>query len=169
MEHIMIFFEKIINRIRIVLTKLILKLTYSSKLTFGKRIYWRKGLKIIIKNNGKINIGDNCFFNYNCSITCLSNVEIGKNTLFGENVKIYDHNHRFNKKNEYVANQGMSSGYVHIGNNCWIGSNVTILNKTVIGNNCVIGAGCVVSGNIPDNTIVKIDRNSYISENIVYK
>lgn len=63
----------------------------------------------------------------------------------------------------------MSSGYVHIGNNCWIGSNVTILNKTVIGNNCVIGAGCVVSGNIPDNTIVKIDRNSYISENIVYK
>lgn len=98
MERIMIFFEKIINRIRIVLTKLILKLTYSSKLTFGERIYWRKGLKIIIKNNGKINIGDNCFFNYNCSITCLSNVEIGKNTLFGENVKIYDHNHRFNKK-----------------------------------------------------------------------
>lgn len=169
MGRVIIFFEKIINRVRIILTKFILKLTYSNKLTLGKNIYWRKGLKIIIKDDGKISIGSNCFFNYGCSITCLASVEIGKDTLFGENVKIYDHNHHFNKKDEHVANQGMSIGYVRVGDNCWIGSNVTILNKTTIGDNCVIGAGCVVSGNIPDNTILKIDRSMYITEDIVYK
>ena len=93
---------------------------------------------------------------------------IGHHTLFGENVKIYDHNHVFNKKNEYVVNQGFSTGKVIIGNNCWIGSNTVILKGSRIGNNCVIGAGCVISGEIPDGTIVK-RKNNLIFESINFK
>ena len=48
---------------------------------------------------------------------------------------------------------------VEIGDNCWICSNVTILKGTRIGKNCVIGAGTVLSGNIPDNSIVKSNRS----------
>ena len=72
----------------------------------------------------------------------------------GENVKIYDHNHRFNQHIE-IKQQGFSNGSVIIGRHCWIGSNVTILKNTVIGDNCVIGAGVVVSGTIPTNSVVK--------------
>lgn len=94
-------------------------------------------------------------FNYNCSLTSLGKIEIGDHTIFGESVKIYDHNHHFNKKNMNVSEQGMSIGKVRIGRNCWIGSNVVILKGSTIGNNCVIGAGCIVSGNIPDGMIMK--------------
>ena len=48
---------------------------------------------------------------------------------------------------------------VEIGDNCWICSNVTILKGTRIGKNCVIGAETVLSGNIPDNSIVKSNRS----------
>ena len=79
-------------------------------------------------------------------------------TIFGENVKIYDHNHRFNQLKE-LRKQGFSNGSVVIGERCWISSNVTILKGTEIGNNCVIGAGCVISGKIPDDTIVKLNQD----------
>lgn len=102
--------------------------------------------------------GDGVFFNRNCSITCYNKVVIGDNTIFGENVKIYDHNHRFNIPNQLIKNSGYSYGKVLIGSNCWIGSNVTLLKGAEIGNNCVIGAGCVINSKIPSNTIVTSTR-----------
>ena len=81
-------------------------------------------------------------------------------------MKIYDHNHRFNRHME-IKQQGFSNGSVIIGRHCWIGSNVTILKNTVIGDNCVIGAGTVVSGVIPSNSIVKT-RRSLMIEPIKY-
>ena len=48
---------------------------------------------------------------------------IGK-CLFGENVKLYDHNHRFNKIDIPIRDQGFSVRPIHIGNNVWVDSNV---------------------------------------------
>ncbi|WP_353322104.1 acyltransferase [Apilactobacillus apinorum] len=95
-------------------------------------------------------------------------IEIGSNTIFGENVKIYDHNHRFNLKNKNISDQGFSNGTVKIGNNCWIGSNTTILKGSEIGDNVVIGAGMVIDSKIPSNTIVKRQSN-YVINDIQYK
>lgn len=74
--------------------------------------------------------------------------------MFGESVKVYDHNHRFADAKP-IKEQGFSNGEVHIGNHCWIGSNIVILKGVNIHDNCVIGAGCVVSGDIPEGSIVK--------------
>ena len=86
----------------------------------------------------------------------MQQVTIGANTLFGENVRIYDHNHRF-RQAKNIADQGYTMGAVSIGKNCWICSNVIILKGTVIEDGCVIGANCVVSGHIPANTLVKME------------
>lgn len=98
----------------------------------------------------------------------LDNVTIGDNSIFGENVKIYDHNHRFNILNKTVKEQGYTKDCISIGNNCWIGSNVVVLKGTKIGNNCVIGAGVTLSGDIPDGTIVKQNKD-YLIEPIKFK
>lgn len=100
-------------------------------------------------SNAKIFVGKNCFFNNDCSIAANEMICIGDNNLFGENVKIYDHNHKFDK-DSLIKSQGYSNSSVTIGDNCWIGSNVVILKGTIIENNCVIGAGCIVSGIIPE-------------------
>lgn len=94
-------------------------------------------------------------------------VEIGDHCIFGENVKIYDHNHVFNIANKLISQSGYSCKEIIIGDNCWIGSNVTILAGAKIGNNCVIGANVVISKSIPNNTIIK-NNNAYTVENIKY-
>lgn len=74
---------------------LLYKLVYGSRLNIGKNVTWRRGFSIMKTKEAVIKIGDNCFFNNDCSIGANLLVEIGEGTLFGEGVKIYDHNHRF--------------------------------------------------------------------------
>lgn len=144
-----------------------LSLFYGSKMKIGKGTTWRRGFSVMKDNDAFIKIGEDCFFNNDCSINANHYIEIGGGTIFGENVKIYDHNHRFNQ-HKAIKLQGFSNGNVVIGCRCWVGSNVTILKGTEIGNNCVIGAGCIISGKVPDNSIVKPVQNITI-EKIRYK
>lgn len=127
----------------------------------------RDNFKIRIISNGILNIKGHCFFNSYCSINVMKYVEIGDHCIFGENVKIYDHNHVFNIANKLISQSGYSCKEIIIGDNCWIGSNVTILAGAKIGNNCVIGANVVISKSIPNNTIIK-NNNAYTVENIKY-
>lgn len=138
--------------------KLFYRIVYMKQLNIGAGTTFRSGFKVMISDNGRIDIGDNCFFNHYCSISSRNRITIGNNTIMGENVKIMDHNHRFRDANVVLRKQGFSDGEVSIGNNTWIGSNVVILKGTHIGNHCVIGAGCVIDFEVPDNKIVKMDR-----------
>jgi acetyltransferase-like isoleucine patch superfamily enzyme len=110
---------------------------------------------------GCLKIGDHVFLNSYTSINCLFNIEIGDKVLIGENVKIYDHNHKYeiNAGELNVASDEYTVAKVHIGNHCWIGSNVTILKGVSIGENSIIGAGCVIYKSIPANSIVVNKQN----------
>lgn len=140
------------------------KIKYGERITISKGTLWRSGLKITISENAKIRIGEKCFFNNYCSINSRNLIEIGNNSIFGEGVKIYDHNHKFNKANFHISDQGFTTAKIKIGNNCWVGSNVIILKGVTIGDNCVIGAGCIVNQDIPSNTIVTMNRNIEINK-----
>lgn len=115
----------------------------------------RNDFNLMISPDAKVRVGRNTFFNNHCSLNALCSISIGDNCLFGEGVRIYDHNHRFSKVGLPFVLQGFKSGDVQIGSNCWIGSNVLILKGAVIGDNCVIGAGSIVSGSIPPSSLVK--------------
>ena len=150
---------KIIWHINAFFKKIFLKLIYGKSIYFGKRNTFRKRFNLAIDKGGKVKIGDYCFFNNDCSINIQSNLEIGKDCIFGENVKIYDHNHVFKDSNQLIRNQGFKTAPIKIGNNCWICSNVIILKGVKIGDNCVIGAGCVIKENIDSDSIVKCKDN----------
>lgn len=140
--------------------RLFYKIQYGNAFNFGKHFRFRTGFTVNIKKeNAVLNIGNNVFFNKYCSINVHENVNIGNNCIFGEGVKIYDHNHRFKKKEIPINNQDFTTGKVNLGDNCWIGSNTIILKGVQIGNHCVIGAGCVITHDIPDNTIAKLSSN----------
>ena len=94
-------------------------------MVFGKGVTWRSHFHLAIEPKAKVEIGEHCFFNHDCSISAMQQVTIGANTLFGENVRIYDHNHRF-RQAKNIADQGYTMGAVSIGKNCWICSNVII-------------------------------------------
>jgi acetyltransferase-like isoleucine patch superfamily enzyme len=110
-------------------------------------------------------IGKNVFFNNYCSVNCLCSIEIGDGTIFGEGVKIYDHNHLINKTETtvIVSKDDFVKKPIKIGEKCWIGSNVTILQGVVIGDNVVIGANNLIFNSIPSNTIVKAVSDKIIT------
>lgn len=117
-----------------------------------------------IRQDGELAIDSGVFFNAFCSVNCLGSIQIGRNTIFGEAVRIYDHNHKFRDVEAIskigYGKQGYSIGNVKIGSGCWIGSNVVILKNVVVGDHVVIGAGCTLSNiEIPAHSIVRQANN----------
>lgn len=144
---------KIFYHIKSLIKLLFYRIIYLGKLRVGKHVTFRNRFNLAIES-GRVEIGNNVFFNNDCSITALENIVIGDNCIFGENVKLYDHNHKYKNKNELIYNQGFSTGKITIGKNCWIGSNVVILKGVTIGDNSVIGAGVVLFKNVVSDAVV---------------
>ena len=150
--------------LRSIVNLLLYKTIYGKKLVLSQGVYSRKSLNIQISENGIIEIGNNTFFNNYCSLNSQKKIKIGSECLFGENVRIYDHNHIFDSIDIPIRIQGFSSDTVEIGDRCWIGSNVTILKGVSIGENSVIGANSLIYQNIPPNSIVKSNVELVFSE-----
>ncbi len=143
------------------------KLKYGKNLKIGRNVHFRKGFIINISEQGKVEIGDNTFFNNYCSINCHNKIIIGKNNLFGESVKIYDHNHVFDDKSVNIE-KSFRDGQIVIGDKNWFGSNVIILSKAIVGSNNVFGAGVVINSRYDDGLLVKQD-NKVVAKKIIYK
>ncbi|WP_429970345.1 acyltransferase [Fructilactobacillus sp. Tb1] len=184
--NIISFIEKVNNRVCIRIHKFIFEMKFKGKIFFGKQVKFDKNFSVNINGNkskfiigesvtfnkgfsavvdgekSDITIGKGAFFNCYCSINALNSVRIGKFTLFGENVKIYDHNHIFKEKEIPISKQGYTSGKIVIGDNCWIGSNVVILKGVTIGDHAIIGAGCVIYKDVPSDSVIVNDQNQII-------
>ena len=167
MEFLFNKLELLNNLIYVFLKKMYYKLKYGKKVKFGKNINFRKGFKLYISGNGYIEIGDNTFFNQYCSVICMNKIVIGRDNLFAEGCKVYDHNHIFNRKN-IIRGQEFKSNEIVIGNNNWFGTNNVVLSKTKVGNNNVFAAGVIINTNYDDDNIIKCDLE-YKIEKINYK
>lgn len=104
---------------------------------------------------GQLILGNNVLFNNYSAITCHTEIVIGDDSWFGEGVRLYDHNHRYQERSIPFSQQGYTEGKIQIGNNVWVGSNTVILQNVSIGDGCVIGANNVIYKSLPPNTILK--------------
>lgn len=121
-----------------------------------------------------IEVGENFFSNYGCTILDVGKVTIGKNVMFAPHVSLYTAGHP-------IHHESRKSGYeygmeIHIGDDVWIGGNTVVNPGVTIGNRVVIGSGSVVTKDIPDDTIAvgnpckvirkitKEDRDYYYKE-----
>ncbi len=104
------------------------------------------GEKLIIEDG--VGIAANAF------IAVRGEIRIGKNCIFGPNVRIHSENHNFTDTETPIRLQGATRKGVVVEEDCWIGSGVTILDGVHIGKHCIIGAGAVVTRDVPDYAIV---------------
>lgn len=96
-----------------------------------------------------IEIGENVFFNFDCTVLDVTPVRIGARTLFGPNVQIYAATHPMDAR---VRAEGLESGKpISIGEDVWVGGSVVICPGVHIGDRTVIGAGSVVTRDIPSD------------------
>ncbi len=119
------------------------------KISIQKNLMVRGPLYLRSFEKGYLVIGKYVFFNHNCSITVMKNVQIGDHCMFGNNLVIVDHDHisSFQNDNAYESDE------VVIGNHVWCGANVTILKGVHIGDGAIIAAGAVVNKDIPSGEI----------------
>jgi maltose O-acetyltransferase len=98
-----------------------------------------------------IEVGDNFYTNFNCTILDVGRVIIGDNVMLAPNVAIYTAGHPIHPDSR---NSGYEYGIgITIGNNVWIGGNTVVNPGVTIGDNTVIGAGSVVTKDIPANVV----------------
>ena len=102
-------------------------------------------------DKAEITIGDNCFFNHNCSLTAAENIVIGNQCMFANNFVVVDHDH--DRKDGKILKE-LVTAPVKIGNNVWCGANVTVLKGVTIGDGAVIAAGSVVNRDVAAYSVV---------------
>lgn len=91
--------------------------------------------------------------------------------MFGSNVGIYDHDHRFDVKDMLISKQGYTTKRIEIKSNIWIGENSVITKGCTINKRVVIGTNSLVKriikshavyGGVPIKLIKVIDNYKII-------
>ncbi|MFR4831487.1 MAG: hypothetical protein ACLUA4_01595 [Bifidobacterium sp.] len=77
---------------------------------YGKRFHMRRAFQLTIENGGRVVLGDDVFFIDFCALHARKSITIGDGTIFGENVRIYDHNHRFADPTTPIKDQAIQRG-----------------------------------------------------------
>lgn len=123
-------------------------------------------MKYILAYTGHaINIGRNADISRKVSIDDESSigdrsyiqgeVHIGKYVMMGQECRIYTSNHRIDRLDIPMCQQGLDlEKPVFIEDDVWIGSRVTILPGIHIGHGAVIGAAAVVTKDVPEYAVV---------------
>tara|TARA_R110002020_G_scaffold50773_7_gene143567 strand:- start:248 stop:817 length:570 start_codon:yes stop_codon:yes gene_type:complete len=93
-----------------------------------------------------IYLGNRVYFNFNCVILDVCEVQIGDFTFFGPGVQIYTATHPLNAELRRSQEFGKP---VTIGSDVWVGGSTIICPGVTIGSKTVIGAGSVVTKDIP--------------------
>ena len=137
-----------------------IEISPTSTIELGTDVTFRSFVSLEVANNAKLTLGNRVFFNDHCTIRCGKEIEIGKDTMFGDGVRIFDHNHKYS--NYHIEKIQFTADKITIGNNCWIGTNVVILKGVTIGDNVIIGANHVFTLTASD-TLENLD---YLVQNL---
>lgn len=124
-----------------------------------KRIFARCGNNVNIERRANfgsghgIIIGDNSGLGNQCCIP--SNTVIGNNVMMGPNCYILPYNHRFERTDIPMCEQGfMEKKQTIIEDDVWIGRNVTMTPGRHIATGSIIGACCVLTKDFPEYSII---------------
>lgn len=150
--------DKIANSVRI-------RINGSGRVIIGKNVEIREYCILNVTDGGQIVIGDHVFINDGCYINAREQVYIGADTMLGQSVKIYDHDHAYKSDN---IKKNFISSPVQINERVWVCSNVIILKNCKIGSDSVIAAGTVVRHNVDSKMLCyteKVVKNKQISVN----
>ena len=123
-------------------------ISVGSKCLIGDNIFLSaaKGASIIIEDNVSINTG--------CHLISIYKIQICKNTRIGEYCSIRDQNHKFERVDIPVKDQGFYGQQIVIEEDCWIGRGVFIGPGVTLGKGCIVGANSVVTKSFDEYSII---------------
>lgn len=119
---------------------------------FGERV--SLGPYVIIESRGgNVRIGSHTGIGPFCVLYGHGGLEIGSSCLIASHVVFIPENHRFDRTDLPMREQGGSRRGIRIGDDVWLATQVVVLDGVTIGKGAVIGAGAVVTHDIPPYAI----------------
>lgn len=144
------------KRIRYSLCRHIFK-ECGTNVNIERRANFGGGKNIVIGNNSGLGINS----------VCPSNIVVGDNVMMGPNVYVFENNHRYDRTDIPMNQQGHTEKKpVIIGNDVWIGAFVRILPGRVIKDGSIIAAGTVLVKDFPEYSIVGGNPSKLIKSRI---
>lgn len=108
----------------------------------------------LTSDRGKIRLGNRVYLgDFSIISGDDGEVNIGNNVIIGPNCLIQAANHRFDRLDIPIMDQGHVPGRVDIEDDVWIGAGSIICPGAHIGSGAVIGAGAVVTGAVPPRAV----------------
>jgi acetyltransferase-like isoleucine patch superfamily enzyme len=102
---------------------------------------------------GRITVGAKVVIGGGTTVNSYLDVSIGDGTIVADDVHITDFDHRTDRVDVPIKDQGIVSAPVRIGPDVWLGRGVTVLRGVDIGRGSVIGAHAVVTRDVPPYSV----------------
>ncbi|QQG44075.1 MAG: acyltransferase [Candidatus Roizmanbacteria bacterium] len=107
------------------------------------------------KTKPKIMIEDGTNIGRYSTLSCVKEINIGKNCLIGYNVSFLDHDHELYDMKKTPVTNGLTDGEkIIIENDCFIGAHSFILKGVNLGKRCIVGANSVVTKSFPAYSVI---------------
>jgi acetyltransferase-like isoleucine patch superfamily enzyme len=108
-------------------------------------------IELSVDAGATLDIGDDVYINYGCSIGATQSIKIGAHSNIGGHVTILDND--FHRLEPERRQEVPPSAPVVLEENVWLGLRVIVLRGVTIGRDSVVGAGSVVSRDIPPRSL----------------
>ncbi len=105
-------------------------------------------------HEGQLTLGPKVVMGRDNVVNAYLDVEIGEASILADWIYVCDFDHRFDRLDVPIKDQGIVKSPVRIGSDTWIGEKASVLRGVDIGHGSVIASHCVVNADIPPFSVV---------------
>jgi acetyltransferase-like isoleucine patch superfamily enzyme len=104
-------------------------------------------------HEGQLTLGPKVVMGRDNVINTYLDIEVGEASIVADWVYICDFDHRYDRLDIAIKDQGIVKSPVRIGGDVWIGEKATVLRGVDIGHGSVVASHCLVNADIPPFSI----------------
>lgn len=129
-------------------------LIFGERCTIGCNAMIRPSNVLVDEAGEGLCMGDHSNIGPMSFIGCSGYIQIGSRVMMGPRVNLLAENHRFDRTDITIKEQGVERSFITIEDDCWIGAGSSILAGVTIGRGSVVATGAVVTKDVPPFSIV---------------
>lgn len=136
------------------------RINNGGEVRIGENVEIRENCILNVSEGGKIIIEDRVFMNDGCYINSRELIRLCSDTMLGQGVKFYDHDHNYKSEN---IKSNFITGSILVGQRVWICSDSIVLRGCQIGSDSVIAAGTIIREDVSSHKL------SYSKKELIQK
>ncbi|MCC5947902.1 MAG: acyltransferase [Nitriliruptoraceae bacterium] len=100
-------------------------------------------------HEGQLTLGAKVVMGRDNVVNCYLDVEVGDATILADWIYVCDFDHRFDRLDLPIKDQGIVTSPTRIGGDVWVGEKASVLRGVDIGQGAIIASHCLVNADVP--------------------